>query len=303
MQEAREAFRTAVYDAEMGVQTFYDKLVGHAQNMAMYLDEFTIQETFLDGIPAEMHRTLIRNDNLSPEVNTVTKFLVYAIYYKQSACTATHYDQHSSCHAQGHRQPVKVGQRFGPGLTGDAPVAKESRYMPRAGQPGPKRARDGPLKVSHSKVSPSKVTFGSGNAEYKLSGGVARCYNCGRPGHYAKDCKAPKAQVRAAHMAAENSDVESNTEENQEELVNNEEVPPEVEEPEGDDDAEGIHIDGDEYVTVDVYDNEYYACDNKEEHLFALTEHQGDKHVHMRRVTLQKAADKLQQPLLRRRSA
>ncbi|KAG6871151.1 hypothetical protein C0992_011612, partial [Termitomyces sp. T32_za158] len=75
MQEACEAFRTAVYDAQMGVQTFYDDLVGHAQNMAVYLDEFTIWETFLDGIPAEMHRALIPDDNLSPEVNTVTEFL------------------------------------------------------------------------------------------------------------------------------------------------------------------------------------------------------------------------------------
>ncbi|KAG6858022.1 hypothetical protein C0995_003317, partial [Termitomyces sp. Mi166 len=80
-------------------------------------------------------------------------------------------------------------------------------------------------------------------------------------------------------MAVKNSDVESNAEENQEELVNDKEVPPEVEEPEGDDDAESIHIDGDKYVTVDVYDNEYYARDDKEEHLFALTEHQGDKRI------------------------
>ncbi|KAG6859274.1 hypothetical protein C0995_010031 [Termitomyces sp. Mi166 len=217
MQEAREAFRTAVYDARMGVQTFYDELVGHAQNMAMYLDEFTIRETFLDGIPAEMHRALIHDDNLSPKINTVTEFLAYAIRYEQSACTATHYDQRSSHCAQGHHQPVK-------------------------------------------------------------------------------DCKAPKAQVQAAHTAAENSDVESNAEENQEELIDNREVLPEVEEPEGDDDAESVHIDGDKYVTVDVYDNEYYAHDDKEEHLFALTEHQGDKRVRMQCITLQKAADKLQQP-------
>ncbi|KAG6870608.1 hypothetical protein C0995_011761, partial [Termitomyces sp. Mi166 len=256
----------------------------------MYPDEFTIQETFLDGIPAEMCCTLICDNNLSPEVNTVTEFLAYAIRYKQSARTATHYDQRSSHHAQGHRQPVKVGtflakrfvmeqncnlrfvvqcrlpagQRAGPGPAGDAPVTKESRYMPRVGQPGPKGAWDGPLKVSHPRMSPSKVTFGSGDAGYKPSSGVAQCYNCGQPGHYAKDSK--------------NSNVESNAEENQEELVNIKEVPPEVEEPEGDDDAESVHIDGDEYVTVDVYDNEYYARDNEEEHLFALTEHQGDKH-------------------------
>ncbi|KAG6884063.1 hypothetical protein C0995_011044 [Termitomyces sp. Mi166 len=280
--------------------------------MAMYPDEFTVQETFLDGIPAEMCCALIHNNNLSSEVNTVTKFLAYAICYKQSACTATHYDQRSSRRAQGHHQPVKVGtflakcskmeqnrnpwfvvrrrlpagQRSGPELTGDAPVAKESRYMPRVGQPGPKGAQDGMLKVSHSKVSPPKVTFSGGDAEYKPSGGVAQCYNCGCPGHYAKDCKVLKVQV----------DVESNTEGNQEELVDNKEVPPEMEEPESDDDAESVHIDGDKYITVDIYDNEYYAHDNKEEHLFALTEHQGDKHVCMQRGTLQKAADKLHQP-------
>ncbi|KAG6855343.1 hypothetical protein C0995_006065, partial [Termitomyces sp. Mi166 len=99
-----------------------------------------------------------------------------------------------------------------------------------------------------------------------------------RTGHYAKDCKVLRAQVQAAYTAAANSNVESNSEEDQEELVNNEEAPPEVEELEGDDNAKSVHINGDEYVTVDIYDNKYYARDNKEEHLFALTEHQGDKH-------------------------
>ncbi|KAG6859382.1 hypothetical protein C0993_003990, partial [Termitomyces sp. T159_Od127] len=97
----------AVYNARMGVQTFYDDLVGHAQNMAIYPDEFTIRETFLDGIPAEMHCALICNNNLSPEVNTVTEFLAYAIRYEEPAQTATHYDQRSSHRATGQRQPVK----------------------------------------------------------------------------------------------------------------------------------------------------------------------------------------------------
>ncbi|KAG6897772.1 hypothetical protein C0995_010167 [Termitomyces sp. Mi166 len=85
-------------------------------------------------------------------------------------------------------------------------------------------------------------------------------------------------------MAAVNSNVESNAEEDQEELINDKEAPPEVED---DDNAESVHIDGDKYVTVDIYDNKYYACDDKEEHLFALTEHQGDKRVHMQRYTPQ----------------
>ncbi|KAG6871105.1 hypothetical protein C0995_008158 [Termitomyces sp. Mi166 len=96
--------------------------------------------------------------------------------------------------------------------------------------------------------------------------------------------------------AKRQNDAESNAKEDQEELVNDEEVPPEVEKPGDEDDAESVHIDGDEYITVDVYDNEYYTHEDEEEHLFALTEYQGDRRVKMRCVTLQKAADKLQRP-------
>ncbi|KAG6882074.1 hypothetical protein C0992_012817, partial [Termitomyces sp. T32_za158] len=260
--------------------TFYDDLVGHAQNMAVYPDEFTIRETFLDGIPAEMRRALIRDDNLSPEVNTVTEFLAYAIRYEQSARTASHYDQRSSRRAQGQRQPVKVGtflakrsemernrnprfvvRRTLPaghkpalGSPVNASAARDARYGPGVGQPGPKATRDAP-----PKVAPPKAAFGGGDAGYRPSSGVVRCYNCGRTGHYSKDCKAPRAQVRAAHTAAVESNAKSDVEAEPEEIVDDEEGPQEGEEPIAGDGAESVQIDGDEYVAVDVYDNDYYA--------------------------------------------
>ncbi|KAG6884541.1 hypothetical protein C0992_006107 [Termitomyces sp. T32_za158] len=115
-------------------------------------------------------------------------------------------------------------------------------------------------------------------------------------GHYSKDCKAPRAQVWAAHMAAVGSNAESNADVELDELVGDKEALQEDEEPAAGDDAKSVQIDGDEYVAVDVYDNDYYARDDEEEHMFALMEHQDDRRIRMQCVTLQKAADKLQRP-------
>ncbi|KAG6876923.1 hypothetical protein C0993_012069 [Termitomyces sp. T159_Od127] len=69
-------------------------------------------------------------------------------------------------------------------------------------------------------------------------------------------------------MAAVGSDTESETEE-QGELVDNEEALQEIEEQSVVEDAESVQIDEDEYVAVDVYDNDYYTHDDDEEHMFA----------------------------------
>jgi hypothetical protein len=47
MQEARDAYYTACYSAQLSVQGFYDTLCDHAQNMSVYPDAYNLMDTFL----------------------------------------------------------------------------------------------------------------------------------------------------------------------------------------------------------------------------------------------------------------
>ncbi|KAG6906225.1 hypothetical protein DXG01_015078 [Tephrocybe rancida] len=91
MQDACEVFCKAAYIAEDGVQGYYDSLLNHAQNMAVYPDKYTIRKKFLDSILSDMLITLIRDGGLSPEVNTIEDFVSEAKAYETSLKTATHY--------------------------------------------------------------------------------------------------------------------------------------------------------------------------------------------------------------------
>ncbi|KNZ72395.1 hypothetical protein J132_03487 [Termitomyces sp. J132] len=84
MQDACNMFCDTVYAVEEGVQGFYDALLNHAQNMAMFSNEFMIHEWFLEGIPSDMLMALICDDGLAPKVITVEEFVLEAKAYKSS---------------------------------------------------------------------------------------------------------------------------------------------------------------------------------------------------------------------------
>ena len=54
MQDAREGFRQVSYSTATGIQTFYNSLLDHAQNMSVLPDDYTILEQFLAGLPLWM---------------------------------------------------------------------------------------------------------------------------------------------------------------------------------------------------------------------------------------------------------
>ncbi|KAG6887481.1 hypothetical protein C0995_014978 [Termitomyces sp. Mi166 len=88
MQDAWDSFHNALYIAEEGVQDFYDILLNHAQDMAMYSDEFTIWEHFLEGILFNMLMLLICDGRLASEVNTIEEFVAKTKAYETNIKTA-----------------------------------------------------------------------------------------------------------------------------------------------------------------------------------------------------------------------
>jgi hypothetical protein len=91
MQDARVAFFATRYGEEKGVQGFYDTLVDHAHNMAIYPDDYQIIETFLKGLPSYI-RELLFKDGLSPEINTIDDFVAQAIKHETAKKTLDHYN-------------------------------------------------------------------------------------------------------------------------------------------------------------------------------------------------------------------
>ncbi|KAG6898988.1 hypothetical protein C0993_002009 [Termitomyces sp. T159_Od127] len=168
---------------------------------------------------------------------------------------------------------------------------------PGSSEPGPPQIGAKPTWEPPEKVNAQKPTM---KADLEQSWVVkSHSANCGHSDYFAKDCYAPpKARVRAMHTAAAPSehDIVSDIKEDPEELVKNEQEDHAGKEHSVVSSVKSVMIDGDKYIAVDIYDNDYYVQKDEEEHLFALINRPDDKHIHMRHITLQKAADKLQRP-------
>src|SRR5277367_1031736 len=188
MQDAREGFRKAKYSPATGVQGFYDTLMDHAQSMAVYPDEYSILEAFLEGIPESMRTQLIRELGLSPEVNSIDDFMSQAIGYEARLKTDEYY-------CLKYQQNT---QSSSPRTTTEQP--KNKAAMPRDSKPFERPSFRPPPPLAKPR-GPAVV-----------SGKAGVCFNCGSPDHFAKECKlarrTDRVQLKAAHSAVPDDDEE-----------------------------------------------------------------------------------------------
>jgi hypothetical protein len=91
MQDAHKGFRNTWYTTKGGIQGYYDVLLDHAHNMAIYLDDYTVLQTFLMGIPSNIITELLGTIGLSPETNTLDDFVAHAKEIEQRAKNKSYY--------------------------------------------------------------------------------------------------------------------------------------------------------------------------------------------------------------------
>jgi len=87
----REGFRNTRYTTEGGIQGYYDALLDHAHNMAIYLDDYTVLQTFLMGIPSSIITELLGTIGLSPETNSLEDFIAHAKEIEQRIKNKSYY--------------------------------------------------------------------------------------------------------------------------------------------------------------------------------------------------------------------
>jgi hypothetical protein len=209
MQDARENFRKVKYTPTLGVQGFYDALLEHAQDMAVYPDSYTILEEFMAGLPQTTLSRCFREHRLTVEANSLDEWVGAAKEIEQCDRAEGYYKTRSkvSSSTPTSKQPPRApaANVMITSATNTPAPNPPNKGNPRTGWK-PRRGFTTPRGQVKGREPYRRPADVEKRETAKPSGDTARrCYNCNGTGHFRDQCPQPKRQreyVRAAHTVA-----------------------------------------------------------------------------------------------------
>jgi hypothetical protein len=192
MQDARDSFRKVRYAPAIGVQGFIDALLEHAQNMAVYPDEYTILEEFVKGLPPIMRSRYFREHRITVEANSLEDWVAAAREIERCDRNETYYTDMSKSRAttsqtkDTHRSYGSRNTRWG---SKKVPERNSETKAPEATQAKGQRvssSRD-KAKATPYPRRPFDKSKGQTRPTDKPRTQEVACFRCGG-NHYAYQC-------------------------------------------------------------------------------------------------------------------
>ncbi|XP_006459414.1 hypothetical protein AGABI2DRAFT_116393 [Agaricus bisporus var. bisporus H97] len=221
MHDAREGLKRIRYNSRTGIQGFYDAIMDKAQCMTVHPDDYSLIETFLEGLPEDMRKELFLNQGLMPEMSKLEDFLSFAMAYESRTKVYSYYSRNLPSKFSGdtnyRRNPQQSSRNSTPRPHNSQRFATErANTTPKDHTLGPSKPTGPTFSRSKDRRPERRSTPNASNDRPRHQGSSGprpqnksgpsgptpsvKCYSCGG-NHYANACpnKSKRSFVRAAH--------------------------------------------------------------------------------------------------------